>query len=254
MIISHRYRYVFVELPRTGSTAVSRELRTLYDGQPILYKHATYPEFLRAASEDEKTYFAFSTIRNPLDQAVSRFYKLKTDHKGQFSDPRRLQAKRWVNRTVDKRLRRFAARPDADFAAYLRRYHPLPYDTWASVSHDKLNFVMRFEQLADDFDEALRRIGIEPQRRLPHTNPTQARSTDYTSYFPPSSYARARRVFGGYMAKWGYSFPPSWEVGPLRWSDRAAYALASRLYGVYWLYVRPRLPMPPPKSVRQSES
>jgi len=72
----------------------------MYEGQPILYKHATYPEFLRVATDDEKTYFAFSTIRNPLDQAVSRFFKLKTDHKGQFSDPQRIRAKRWINRAT----------------------------------------------------------------------------------------------------------------------------------------------------------
>jgi hypothetical protein len=223
----------------------------MYEGQPILYKHATYPEFLRVASEDEKTYFAFSTIRNPLDQAVSRFFKLKTDHNGQFSDPQRKRAKRWVNRLVDEREYRFAQRQDADFATYLRRYHVLPYDTWASVSHDKLDFVMRFERLADDFDEALRRIGIEPVRRLPHTNPTKAKDAEYPSYFPPSSHARARRVFGAYMEKWGYSFPPGWQVGELTWTDRAAYTAFSRLAGIYWLHVRPRLAVAPPKYLRR---
>ena len=59
MIISHRHRYVFVELPRTGSSAVRRELRELYDGVPILHKHSTYDEFRRQASEDERGYFVF---------------------------------------------------------------------------------------------------------------------------------------------------------------------------------------------------
>jgi hypothetical protein len=254
VIISHRHRYVFVELPRTGSTAVRRELRTMYEGQPILYKHATYPEFLRIATDDEKTYFAFSTIRNPLDQAVSRFFKLKTDHKGQFSDPQRIRAKRWLNRLVDRRVYQFASQPDADFATYLRRYHVLPYDTWASISHDKIDFVMRFERLAEDFEEALKRIGIEPARRLPHTNPTRARDMEYTSYFPPGSHVLARRIFGGYMERWGYTFPPEWHLGQLTASERFAYATFSRLAGLYWLYVRPRLSMAPPKYTRQSSA
>ena len=79
---------------------------------------------------------------------MSRFFKLKTDHKGQFSDPQRIRAKRWLNRLVDRRVYHFASQPDADFATYLRRYHVLPYDTWASISHDKIDFVMRFERLA----------------------------------------------------------------------------------------------------------
>ena len=43
MIISHRHRYVFVKLPRTGSSAVRRELRELYDGVPILHKRSIRP-------------------------------------------------------------------------------------------------------------------------------------------------------------------------------------------------------------------
>ena len=55
MVISHRHRYLFVELPRTGSTAIHRELIELYDGTAILQKHATYEDFLRGATEIEKT-------------------------------------------------------------------------------------------------------------------------------------------------------------------------------------------------------
>jgi hypothetical protein len=32
MIISHQHRYVFVEMPRTGSRAVANELEAYYDG------------------------------------------------------------------------------------------------------------------------------------------------------------------------------------------------------------------------------
>lgn len=42
VIISHEHKYVFAELPHTGSTAVSRELRENYAGEKILGKHSTY--------------------------------------------------------------------------------------------------------------------------------------------------------------------------------------------------------------------
>lgn len=70
VIISDRHRYLFVELPRTGSTAVHRELKARYDGTPILTKHATYRDFLKVATENQKRYFVFSSVRNPLDDAV----------------------------------------------------------------------------------------------------------------------------------------------------------------------------------------
>ena len=89
MILSQKHGYVFVELPRTGCTAVGKELLSQYDGERILSKHSTYGDFLRIASDDQERYFAFSSIRNPLDDAVSHYFKLKTDHHGRFSDPTR---------------------------------------------------------------------------------------------------------------------------------------------------------------------
>ena len=89
MIISRKHNYVFVEMPRTGCTAVGKELLSQYGGERILRKHSTYPDFLRIATDDEKRYFVFSGVRNPLDDAVSHYFKLKTDHHSRFSDPTR---------------------------------------------------------------------------------------------------------------------------------------------------------------------
>jgi hypothetical protein len=85
MIISHIHKYLFVELPRTGSTAISRELLQNYQGVKILRKHATYFDFLKRKARREK-YFVFSGIRNPLDDAVSATSS-KTDHRNQYTDP-----------------------------------------------------------------------------------------------------------------------------------------------------------------------
>jgi len=167
MIISHRHRYVFVELPRTGSRAVRRELRELYDGVPILHKHSTYDEFRRQASDDERGYFAFSAIRNPLDDAVSRYFKLKTDHHQRFSDVSRQRHRRPLNSLLDTRMYRYIATTDADFSTFFLHFYRMPFDTWASLDHQSFGSVMRFERLADDFDATLRRIGIEPVRPLP---------------------------------------------------------------------------------------
>ncbi len=42
MIISHKYKYLFIELPRTGTTAISKELRERYAGELIYEKHTKY--------------------------------------------------------------------------------------------------------------------------------------------------------------------------------------------------------------------
>lgn len=228
-----------MELPRTGSTAIRQELRDLYDGEPVLHKHATYQEFLKDASDDEKTYFVFSGIRNPLDDAVSQYFKLKTDHNQRMTNPMRApKSKPLLNRIVDRHIFRYLRHTDADFPDYFMRYHVLPYDRWSSLSHDRFDYVIRFESLVDDFAEAMRRIGIAPGRDLPLVNTTAARARTWRDYYPPHTHARARRVFGPFMERWGYEFPPEWNIGGTIASDRLQYAVFSFVAGLYWRYGR----------------
>jgi hypothetical protein len=242
LIISHVHRYVFVELPRTGSSAVRHELREMYDGVPILNKHSTYREFLRKATPDEREYFVFSAVRNPLDDAVSRYFKLRTDHHGRFSGQEAVQRrKHLVNNVLDAQMFRYLERTDADFSAFFLKFYRLPYDTWASLSHTQFDYVMRFERLADDFAMALQRAGIEPIRPLPVINPTTSRRREFASYYTPAARRRARRVMGPYMRRWGYEFPADWEIEPPSQVHQIEYSMFSALARAYWVHVRPRL-------------
>src|SRR6476469_8280254 len=90
MVISHKHKYLFIEVYRTGSTAISSELCELYDVEKILSKHSRYHEFLKIASEEEKQYYVFSGIRNPMDMVVSGYLKMKTDHKGRYTNHKEL--------------------------------------------------------------------------------------------------------------------------------------------------------------------
>jgi hypothetical protein len=238
MIISHKYRYVYVELPRTGSTAVQRELKDLYDGHGILRKHATYRDFLREATPDERTYFAFSGIRNPLDVAVTRYIHLRSDERGHFSDPHQVALRNAVAGRLERRIFGWVQEHDADFETFLLRWYRLPYDTWSSLDHRRMDMVLRFERLAEDFAEALRRLNIEPVRPLPVRNETPGRERDYVRYYTPKAIRRAVWVFGPYMQEWGFQFPEEW--GPVRvpsWSKLLMRGL--RFFrGVYWKYLR----------------
>ena len=45
MIISDTYRYVFIQTPMTGSSAVAKRIGENYEGRAILSKHAVYSTF-----------------------------------------------------------------------------------------------------------------------------------------------------------------------------------------------------------------
>lgn len=97
---------------KTASTAIAAELCLHYDGRMILHKHATPGEYLAQADSDEKDYFSFAGVRNPMDVAVSRYVLRRTG-----------------NRNTDQahpEQTRFIRESNGDFGAYFHRYGTFP--------------------------------------------------------------------------------------------------------------------------------
>lgn len=239
MIISHTHKYLFVQLPHTGTTAIGRELCQNYDGVPILGKHSYYCEFMQIATPEEKTYFVFSCIRNPMDEIVSSYCKHKSNQNDVYTNPKKWLKNGGFINNADLERYNFIKDNDADFPAFFMRFCKSPYDNWSSLSHHKFDFIIRFENLQEDFATALRLIGIEQKRPLPAKNRTCGKRRDYLSYYTPETYERARGVFGPFMKKWGYEFPPEWGIDnsvPWWWQQRF------HIYGFfrrfYWKYRR----------------
>lgn len=206
MIISDEHRYLFVELPWTASTAISKELREYYGGRSILRKHSNYREFLRQASAEQRSYFTFSGIRHPLDELVSVYVKF-VNNPSLYTNP-----EWWVSR---RKIRRFlwVRRRQASFSEFVRRFYWLPAETWSSLDHKRLDFVYRFENVVSDFETVLRTVDLEPVRELPSWHRTAGKGR-WQEYYTPDLYDRVRIVFGPRMAEWGYEFPPEWNVDP----------------------------------------
>jgi len=121
MIISHKYKYLFVELPHTASTAISKELRELYDGESILRRHSRYHDFLRQATPAEKQYFVFSGLRNPLDTIVTGYMKYKHNVSNFYTDPKNWQRNGgFVTETALKTYRTIQEE-NLSFEQYLRQ-------------------------------------------------------------------------------------------------------------------------------------
>lgn len=237
MIISHKHRYLFIEIPLTASWAIRHELCEYYDGAPILHKHASYPEFRRIATADERSYFVFATVRNPLDEVVSRYFKLKTDHKGAFSNPEATESLK--AEYADHQKYKFIKKSDGTFESYFKKYHKRTFGGMIDLSSDDLDFVIRFERLQADFSEVLRLLGIKQLRPVPVMNRTQGRKPDWESYYTLEIIQQAQRVFGPFIKKWGYEFPAGWGDCQITWLSQVEYqmvGLARRLYLTHFRY------------------
>lgn len=239
MVISHKYKYLFLEIPLTGSWSIQQELSKYYDGHQILHKHATYPEFLRIADHDEKDFFVFATVRNPLDEAVSGYFKLLTDHKNVFSkgdDAVKSNIIDYSNILTYKKLK--DKNQDFETLFLEKRIWERPYSSQIDVSQPFLDYVIKFERIDEGFANALSQIGIEQIRPLPRKNKTKGRRSDWESYYTPRMIEKAKIIYGPFMERWGYEFPASWGDLKVSRRKRFEYKLVNRLKLWYLMDIR----------------
>lgn len=228
MVISHEYKYVFIEVPQTASTAITAELRQHYGGERTLHKHANYSQCCRAWPEVRGNYFTFAAVRNPLDQVVSYYTKLKTNHRGNYTDPTRFQRNGgWVPELQLEHYE-FIQKNDADFASFFREFYSRVFHEWVLLGHGQFDFVMRFENIREDFATVLRTLGLCPVRPLPVVNPTEEKK-HFLNYYPPEIRALVARYMGPFLKKWGYGLPSEWGDVPIPWSTGVRFSTVEAL-------------------------
>ena len=123
MIISHKYKFLFIGLPFSASSAITKELHAKYEGEPYLRKHSLYHEFIKAATIQEKDYFVFAVLRNPMEIAVTGYEKMKANAKGNFTNPD-LFKENGGHITKNHRIRfNYIKDNNATFQEYFLKFH-----------------------------------------------------------------------------------------------------------------------------------
>ena len=172
MIISHRYKFLFIGLPFSASSAITKELHANYEGKPYLRKHSLYHEFKKVATKKEKDYFVFAVLRNPMEIAITVYEKMKANAKGNFTNPD-LFKENGGHITKNHRLRfNFIKDNNASFQQYFLKFHTKPYDNLSSITLDNCDFVIRYENITSDYLLALKKAGIDSPTALPVANRT----------------------------------------------------------------------------------
>jgi hypothetical protein len=211
MVINHQYRFCYFAVPRTGSQATTKLLVDEFGSQEIMRMHTSFDEFQEQASEEEKQYFTFCTVRNPLDSLVSAYFKKKTDHRGRFSRGTFLRSGRPVSAMAMEKYR-YITEQQATFAQYFEKFHVEPYRLPRHESTVRqVDYVMKFEDLDSDFAKFLQQFNL-PLRSIPQVNKTKQRSAGFLSYYTPGIIPQAIAVTKDIMKEYGYSFPVAWNA------------------------------------------
>jgi uncharacterized protein YjiS (DUF1127 family) len=226
MILSHTHEFIFLCNGKTGTTSVESALGQYHEGEAFevdvtgLYegKHVP-PAVLRGMLGPEiwSEYFTFCFVRNPWDWFVSQlFWNWEPDPISKRKLLRRpLETIREYRRKREKRaylaeLKTFSTAEIQKTFTLLRQYRAVyqadslfQYHYAFSPGGQKLvDFVGRFERMADDFETVLDRIGVDAE--LPHRNPTDHRA--YQSYYTEDTARLIGELYQVDIDAFSYSF------------------------------------------------
>ena len=218
MRISHRHRFVYVAVPRTGSTTVRSILDPHADVSSVhisrtspefpFYHHITAAELKALFLEfgwDWDAYFKFAVVRNPYDRVVSLFHHWLGEKRLNDPSAGRLRSA--------SRILRTAIAPRDRFSQYVRGLPDgdgLARSTNAFVCSPSgeplVDEILKFEALSDGLQEIGRRIGLQDSfEQTPHLNKSKLRG-QYRKYYDESTREIVARLYASEIEQFGYVF------------------------------------------------
>ena len=207
MIISDKYRYIFIGLPFSASTAISKHLSEKYEGKPLLRKHSLYFEAKSQLSTKQKDYFVFSVIRNPMEIVATSYEKLKQNPNNMFENKKLFKEN---GGHINKRQRKkynYIKQNQASFQDFFLKFYNTPYDNLASLAVDDCNYVIRYENIIEDYKNLLTLLKVKNIEPLPVQNKSSSKKKNLKDYYTKDIINRSVMVFGPFFKKHKYEFP-----------------------------------------------
>ena len=238
MIISHKYKFLFIGLPFSASSAISKELHLNYDGNPFLRKHSLYHDFKKVATKEERGYFVFSVLRNPMEIAVTVYEKIKKNTKGNFTNTDLFIENGGHITRKQREMFDFIHDQNATFQQYFKKFFQRPYDNFVGITIKNCNYVIRHENMKEDYLNALKKAGVINPRPLPVANQTVGKKKDLLEYYTEDIKEQAIFVFGPFLEKYNYCFPKTWGIVKSSIKSRVQFRVLGFLRALSYRYFK----------------
>jgi len=200
-MISLQKRFLFVHIPKTAGNSIQSVLRDYSEDELValrkeqdgierfglrnpkykIKKHSTLSEYHHALGDEQfRNLYKFTCARNPWDRMVS-YYFTPTQN----------------TETWNRKKFRAIISKAVSVAEYLR-LEKGEQDPFANV-----DYIMRFENLADDFRAVSSKLGISPVK-LPQYN--RSSREHYSKYYDDELRELVRNRFAAEIERFGYAF------------------------------------------------
>lgn len=216
MVISDRFKFIFIHIPKTGGTSCQSALTSCLSFRDRYHwanNRKTKHETIKLLKERNKSrlinhlhrkifrndieyiiddYYKFAFVRNPWDRTVSLYHYLVKQNKI-------IPNKRSINNFKD-----FVLLFSKDVAWLEELYSMKNQYDYLADNNGKLtvDFVGKFENLEEDFEKITRKLGLEVS--LPHLNKVKHKS--YIEYYDDESYEIVKNRFRKDIAAFNYKF------------------------------------------------
>tara|TARA_B100002019_G_scaffold287896_1_gene300602 strand:+ start:662 stop:1243 length:582 start_codon:yes stop_codon:yes gene_type:complete len=191
-MISHKHKFIFIEVPKTGTTTICYVLKKHFCGlQPSVYpdKHLPVDQYKKMFPKEMQTYFKFGFVRNPWSRVVSLF------HRNEGVQMRKrmtfVEFVDWIQLATDTSVKcnKF---PKKNMLGFFEINNKVNVD-----------FIGKYENLQEDFNIICDKIGIQRQE-LPHINKSEHKH--YTEYYDEETKKIVAKKFEKDIEYFGYKF------------------------------------------------
>jgi len=234
MIISHKYKFLFIGLPFSASSAITKDLHSEYEGEPFLRKHSLYHEFIKVARVEERKYFIFAVIRNPMEIAVTVYEKMKSNSKGNFTNPNLFTENGGHISKKQRKCFNFIKKNNATFQEYFVKFFNKPFDNFASITLDNCDYIIRYENITKDYITALKKAGIKNPKPLAVVNKTSGKKKDISEYYTEEIQNLSLFVFGPFLSKYNYEIPSNWKYKNIPFSSFFLFKIGGIVRKLKW--------------------
>lgn len=187
---NRKRKALFIHMVKTAGTSIDEVLADNYGfplGRPWKRIHFHLSQWIRKEGEDKilNNTFKFSVIRNPWDRLLSQyFYFLGEDDVEKF--------RKWVESKPYTRTR-----PNYPYKSMV---HGLGF----GGAKNCMDFLIRFENLQEDFNQACDKMGFSFHTELPHKKKTKHRH--YTDYYDDETRQIVAEIYKDDIETFGYEF------------------------------------------------
>ena len=200
-MISLQKRFLFVHIPKTAGNSIQSALRDYSEDQLValrkeqdgierfglrnpkyeIKKHSTLSEYHDALGDEQfRNLYKFTCVRNPWDRMVSYYFTPTQDPEA------------WDRKKFRGTISKAVSVPD-----YLR------LDIGEEDPFANVDYIMRFENLVEDFRAVCTAIDISPAT-LPQYN--RSSRDHYSKYYDDELRELVRNRFGAEIERFGYVF------------------------------------------------